>query len=402
VAKKLLVDLTPFDTPSRMRGIGRYIRELALGLTELPARELEGIELLGLTSLGWTGEARVTADLASFEGSPALTRPDERDSYRWAYRQRVALWRALRRLRVDAFHQTDHHATPLLMGWSGAKRIATCHDLVGSRFPEHYFGAKDGGAFVGSRIERRRYASADLVVAISDATRVDATRFARVPADRMVRVYPAVDVERWAGPPTQSTATVLDRHGLMGKRFALYVGGCDWRKNLEGMIGGLAVARAAGDDIVLAWAGSLDAHFVARIESEAQRAGVADRVTLLRFVSDDDLSVLYREAVAHLFVSRCEGFGLTVVEAMASGCPVITTTGGSLGEVAGDAALLVDPDDHAAIGAALLRLRDERPLADALRVLGRLRAPKFSRHVQATAMARVYRNFFNLPEPPAR
>jgi glycosyltransferase involved in cell wall biosynthesis len=92
-------------------------------------------------------------------------------------------------------------------------------------------------------------------------------------------------------------------------------------------------------------------------------------------------------------VSRCEGFGLTVVEAMAAGCPVVTTNGGSLLEVAGDAALEVDPEDPPAIGDALLRLcRDPELAADLVR-RGRDRAPAFSRAAQARAMARVYRTF---------
>jgi glycosyltransferase involved in cell wall biosynthesis len=122
-----------------------------------------------------------------------------------------------------------------------------------------------------------------------------------------------------------------------------------------------------------------------------RRFGVSDAVRMLGFVSDDELAVLYRAASAHVLVSRCEGFGLTVVEAMASGCAVLTTRGGSLDEVAGDAALTVDPDDHAAIGDALLRLASDAALRADLAERGRKRAPQFSRAVQATAMARAYR-----------
>jgi len=86
-----------------------------------------------------------------------------------------------------------------------------------------------------------------------------------------------------------------------------------------------------------------------------------------------------------------------VVEAMAAGCPVVTTNGGSLGEVAADAALQVDPEDPRAIGDALLRLCWEPDLVEELVRRGRERAPVFSRAAQAQAMARVYRAFLNLP-----
>jgi glycosyltransferase involved in cell wall biosynthesis len=389
---RLVLDLTPLDTPSGPRGIGRYIRELATGLSELPKDELDGIEIVGLTSLGWTGDYRLTDDLASYRGDPNLPTPTESDFYRWAWRQRVALWRAVKSAGADAVHISDAHATPLFLG---CKKIVTCHDLVPTKFPDRYFGARDGGAFIGKRIERRRYHSADLVVAISDATRQDAISLLGIPEDRVVRVYNGVAVDRWSAPPRIEIEPTLRRFGLEGRSFVLYVGGSDWRKNVDGMMGGLARARERGADIDLAWAGHLQAAHVESVEAEARRCGVSDAVIRLGFVEDDDLAVLYRAARAHLLVSRCEGFGLTVVEAMASGCPVITTDGGSLAEVAGQAALQVDPENVPAIGDAIFRVSREPELRADLAARGRERAPLFSRSVQAKAMARVYRDFFN-------
>src|SRR5690606_27899472 len=161
------------------------------------------------------------------------------------------------------------------------------------------------------------------------------------------RVYNGVDVERWGAPSTAIPSDVANRYGLK-KPFVLYVGDGDWRKNIEGMIGGLARARAEGIEVDLAWAGKLAPSRSEAPEREARAAAVADAVHALGYVPDDDLRELYRAARAHLFVSRAEGFGLTVVEAMAAGCPVITTKAGSLAEVAGDSALAVDPEDHAA------------------------------------------------------
>jgi len=387
---RLVLDLTPLDTPSGPRGIGRYIRELALGLSELPADELDGFEIVGLTSLGWTGDYRITDDIASYRGDPNLPTPTEADFYRWAWRQRVALWRALRRARADAVHICDAHATPLFLG---CRKIVTCHDLVPTKFPDRYFGIRDGGAFTGKRIERRRYRSADLVVAISDATRNDAVTLLGLPADRIVRVYNGVDIERWSSPPRLETTATLARFGLAGRDFVLYVGGSDWRKNVDGMMQGLAHARAQGVDVCLAWAGHLQGAHVESVEAEARRLCMSEAVVRLGYVDDDELAVLYAAARAHLLVSRCEGFGLTVVEAMAAGCPVITTHGGSLGEVAGQAALQVDPENASEIGDAIARVCREPDLRSDLVQRGRERAPLFSRRVQAQAMARVYREF---------
>jgi glycosyltransferase involved in cell wall biosynthesis len=390
---RILLDLTPLDTPSGPRGIGRYIRELALGLSELPPEELRGIEIIGLTSLDWTGSSTVTRDIAGYRGGPRGAAPTETDFYHWAYRQRLLLWRAAKQAGADAVHICDPHATPLFLGMAGCRKIVTCHDLVPTRFPDHYFGVRDGGAFLGKRIERRRYRSADLVVAISDATREDVVGLLGVPPERVVRVHNGVDVQYWAASPAADRDETLERFHLRGRDYVLYVGGSDWRKNTEGMMAAVAHARAAGVDLRLAWAGHLQGGHVEAMENEARRFDVLSAVDRLGYVSDDELRVLYRAARAHLLVSRCEGFGLTVVEAMAAGCPVVTTNGGSLAEVAGDAALQVDPENPVAIGDALVRLCREHDVAADLVRRGRERAPLFSRAAQARAMAAVYRRF---------
>ena len=394
-SRKLLLDLTPLDTPSGPRGIGRYIRELAQGLALLPKEELGGIELVGLTSITWTGGYQVTDDVGSYRGGARSAAPTETDFYEWAWRQRLALWRAVQRIGAAAVHTCDPHATPLFLGLAGCKRIVTCHDLVPTRFPDRYFGAKDGGAYIGKRIERRRYLGADLVVAVSDATRDDVVTLLGVPPERIRRVHEGIDVDWWASPRDQAIGPTLERLGLGGRAFVLYVGGSDWRKNVEGMMAGLAHARSRGCDLELVWAGHLQPGHVASVETIAERFGVSPFLRRLGYVTDDDLAALYRAARAHLLVSRCEGFGLTVVEAMASGCPVITTDGGSLGEVAGDAALKVDPENAGAIGDALVRISSDAVLRADLARRGRERAPIFSRAAQARAMARVYREFMS-------
>jgi glycosyltransferase involved in cell wall biosynthesis len=215
-----------------------------------------------------------------------------------------------------------------------------------------------------------------------------------VPKERVVRVYNGVDVEQWAARArNHAKERALERWGLEGRAFALYVGGLHWHKNVEGMVGGIAHARALGLDVDLVWAGQLSDEQAATVRTRAREAGVENALRFIGYVSDEEVSLLYRAAVAHTLVSRAEGFGLTVVEAMASGCPVVTTAGGSLAEVAGDAALTVAPDDHAAIGRALVRLAREPDLRSSLIDRGRERAPRFSLAAQAKAMADVYRRF---------
>ncbi len=387
----VLLDLTSLDTPSRNRGHGRYVRELALGLAALPASETGALKFLALTQLDLAGRYRVTDDIAGFEGTPGRLSPGPKEHYHWAYARRFGLFRALRQVQAAAVHLPDPNATPLFMGLTQCRKIVTCHDVLPARYPSIYFGLRDGGPLVGLAIERRRYQSADLVIAISEATERDAQTMLGVRPERLVRVYNGVDVERWQQESPHSPADVLERHGLTNRPFALYVGGPDWHKNIEGMLAGVAAAKAQVPDVLLAWAGKLNPAQSEAIARLLQRYGIESAVKLLGFVSDEDLSLLYRQARAHVLVSWCEGFGLTVVEAMAAGCPVLTTSGGSLEEVAGDAALKVDPANHAEIGSALVRLFRDPVLRAQLRERGRLRAPSFARSVQARAMVRAYR-----------
>jgi glycosyltransferase involved in cell wall biosynthesis len=388
----VLLDQTSFDTPARTRGHGRYVRELSCGLAELPRADLGGLRLLALTHLDVDGSYRVTDDITAFQGSAEVPSPSPKDHYHWAYARRFALWRAVRAIGASAVHLGDPNATPLFMGLTKCKKIVTCHDTIPARYPSRYFGVRDGGPAIGLWIEKRRYRSADLVIAISDSTCEDARSILGVPGERIARIYNGVDVDRWAKEPEIERGPVLQRFGLEERPFALYVGADDWHKNVEGMLRGLADARRRGVDVHLAWAGKLRADHIEIVEAMVNRFGITEAVHRLGFVSDEELSVLYRAARAHVLVSWCEGFGLTVVEAMASGCPVLTTRGGSLGEVGGDAALTVDPSDHAAIGAALERLFSDAELRANLAARGRERAPQFSRRVQARAMARAYRD----------
>ena len=153
VPKRLLLDLTLLGTPGGARGIGRYARELARGLCELPAPELEGIELIGLLSVDWSGKYSATTDIAGYLDQSGTKLLEERDYYSWAYRQRLVLWRAAKQLHADAIHLCDPHATPRFLGLAGAKKIVTCTTSCRRDFPSTTWGGVMGEreSVVGSR-----------------------------------------------------------------------------------------------------------------------------------------------------------------------------------------------------------------------------------------------------------
>lgn len=386
----VLIDFSPLDTPTRVRGIGRYLMTLALGFSRLRPSNFPDLRLLALLSSTFSGHIRVTEDFSEVLRHPWNQSPSQLDRYRWAYSRRVSLWSVMRRLDARLVHLGDPNATPLAWSLARCKRIVTCHDLIPLQFPSIYLGHRDGFGLVGKQLIRRRFRSADHVVAISDATREEVIRLLGVSTAKVTRVYNGVDLSGWTTENPGDDLPRLQRHGLRRRRFLLYVGDVDWRKNPEGMILGLSEAVKSCDDLALAFVGKLEAHKVASIRQQAARANLLDRVHLLGFVSDSDLRALYRNALAHLFVSRSEGFGYTVVEAMASGCPVITTRCGSLAEVAGEAALRVDPEDPIAIGQAITTLERDATLARDLSARGIRWASQFSCEAQAGAMVDLF------------
>jgi glycosyltransferase involved in cell wall biosynthesis len=160
------------------------------------------------------------------------------------------------------------------------------------------------------------------------------------------------------------------------------------------MLRGLACARRdpRGRELCLVWAGRPHPRRGAAIASLAGELGLRDAFVALGHVEDRALAALYRSAVCLLFVSRLEGFGYPLVEAMASGCPVVTSGGSSLGEVAGDAALIVDPDTPESVAEAVITLLDDGAERERWRERALRRAPRFDREHMARQTIDVYRH----------
>jgi len=129
------------------------------------------------------------------------------------------------------------------------------------------------------------------------------------------------------------------------------------------------------------------------IRTSAEDLGIADRVMLTGFVSDAELKALYAQAMMLVYPSLYEGFGFPVLEAMSSGCPVITSNRSSLPEVAGEAGILVDPDNTQQLVAAMRLVLNDIGLAQKMRQLGQNRAELFSWQRCARETAAVYRHF---------
>ncbi|MBC8103288.1 MAG: glycosyltransferase family 4 protein [Cytophagales bacterium] len=297
-----------------------------------------------------------------------------------------------RDLRLDVFHHTDYVAHD----WAGAKcrHVMTIHDLIPVRFPERcrpdwLWFAEKAYAFAKQRAES--------VITYSRASQQDICGHLGLSEDQ-VAVIPLAVRDTLAQPVSEAEgAAVLASFGLAPRRYVLAVGRLDPLKNLERLVEAFAAAanQEGLQETTLVLTGprsdSSREDGQRRIEETLARHGLTDRCVFTGFVSDAQLAALLQGCQVFVFPSLYEGFGLPVLEAMAQGAPVVTSNVSSLPEVAGDAAILVDPTDTEAIAAAILEVAQNAGRAAEMRAAGRRRAAQFSWAATAAAHLRVYR-----------
>lgn len=270
---------------------------------------------------------------------------------------------------TDLFHATNYGAPRR----RGARLVVTVHDLTLLRFPEL------GTPALRAHVERAiaTLPEADQIIADSQATRDDLIQLTATDASRVHVVYPGCDARFTNIAADAARATVAQRFGLRHP-YLLHVGTLEPRKNAVALLRAferLVTGPAAGHTLVLVGRrGWIYEPILAALQAPA----LAGRVRLLDDVGNDDLPALYAAADLFVYPSLYEGFGLPVAEAMACGVPVITSATSSLPEVAGDAAIFVDPRDDAALAAAVARVLGDADLRATLAARGRTQAARFT------------------------
>jgi glycosyltransferase involved in cell wall biosynthesis len=289
----------------------------------------------------------------------------------WAY-----LWRMWREP-VDVFH-TQY------VGWTlgSAKLVLTVHDLSFEYFPETFPRVRA----LGLKMTRGSVRRAAAVIACSENTRRDLRRFYGVDEGKVYVIPEAADPMFSPCRMPGDLQKVRCRYGLR-KPYILSVGTLQPRKNIPRLVQAFLQARQApGFDLDLVLVGKEGWGPGLGLGSEAVEAGI--RMT--GYVPEDDLPVLYSGATAFVYPSLYEGFGLPVLEAMACGTAVITSNTSSLPEVAGDAAVYVDPSRTESLVQALLDVARRPAWRRELGERGLRRAQRFSWDDTARKTLAVY------------
>ena len=279
--------------------------------------------------------------------------------------------------------QVLHLPTPAPGRGRGLPLVVTVHDLLPLRHPDLFTRQTRAHTHLYAPFVRR----AARLITPSEYTRGEVIELLGVPAGRVVTVPNGLD-PRFS--PREIDRDKLAREFGITGRYVLAAGTLEPRKNLTAVLRAFPQVAEAFDDVTLVVAGGRGWRNDT-FESELARSTLAGRVRLTGFVSDERLTELYSGAACFVYPSLAEGFGLPPLEAMACGAPVIAGNRTALPEVLGSAGLLVDPEDHTALAAQLLRVLQDQELARSMRAAGLDRAGRFSWAATAAATEQVYR-----------
>jgi alpha-1,3-rhamnosyl/mannosyltransferase len=360
-------------------GIGRYVTNLARGLIPLLAAGER------LTVLFHPQHPLDLPDAPAVARLPVAASP-------FGPAQQWQMPRLLRHLRADLYHSA-YVGMPY---FPGVPTILTVYDLIPLLFPEQ---SSHRARLMARWANRLALRAAHTVLAISEATRRDYIRHLGVQPDKIVTVPLAAEFgsqgsgvrSQESGSGGQESRTT--HYALRTTHYVLYLGSNKPHKNLVRLIEAWGIAHRTSyiTDYTLIIAGAWDARYPAA-RQRAEALGLADRIVFLGPVAEADLPALYHGAALFVFPSLYEGFGLPVLEAMACGTPVVCSNTSSLPEVAGDAALQVDPLDVDALAAAIGRVLGDAALADDMRQRGLRQAARFTWAHTAQQTLAVYRS----------
>lgn len=376
-------------------GIGSYLRNLYGAVAALPVAALAPFDV----RLYYHRKDREHALQGRLKSATLWTPPHHRWE-RWALAAELAP-------RLPAVVHSPDHVAPQPLGW---RSVVTVHDLAFWRLPETH-SAESRAYYRGVTQTMRQSAR---VICVSNATRQDLLEMTQGDPAKVCVVYeapgpeyglvadqylrgPGGDVREQASGGVAQTderyeCVVSGSTDVPGDRpYFIFVGTMEPRKNVANILSALALLPAAGrPDLFLVGNPGYGAESLPDL---ARQLGIAGRVRWLGRKTAAEVAALYQgpQTLGLVYPSLLEGFGLPILEAMACGAPVITSDRSSMAEIAGNAALLVDPDDPTALAGALGRVAEDAALRYQLRELGLNHVKSFSWAHAASQTLDVFR-----------
>jgi glycosyltransferase involved in cell wall biosynthesis len=349
IPNNFLFDATPLDMDTSKRGIGSYV------FTLLNYLEKGNSNFVSL-------RFRKSNLLSSRELVFPLGNLSER--YLWAANASY-LPRFVRKNKIDLFHSTHPYTTIYSKKY---KTVATVHDLIPLIFYKEILGEKWYNAKLSYQYYLNNLKKVSHIIAVSHTTKDDCIKLLGINEDKITVVYEAVDNNRFFKISDSERLNKVIAKYVLPDKFFLYVGGLDFRKNYERMLNAfINISEKIPEHLVMVGAWGTNINLLKH-----------NKVHYLNFVSVEDLVSLYSLATGLIFPSLYEGFGIPVLEAFNCECAVLCSNNSSLAEIAGNAALLVDPYSVGDIARGIERLSCDQSFRKELVESGLIRAKCFS------------------------
>ena len=285
--------------------------------------------------------------------------------------------------RVDLFHGLSH-VLPFWMGRSGIPTVLTIHDVIYMRFPDFY-----------KKIDIRLYKfhtiggcrRATKILAISHQTKEDLIHFFNINPDKIVVIHQSCDKLFYERVTEEQKELVRQRYNLPGK-FILCVGTIESRKNQLAILKGVVEEKL---DVPVVLLGK-PTEYKQVLDEFIVEAGIRSQLIFLHGTNMEELQAIYQMAEVMVYPSFFEGFGLPVLEAQASGCPVITSDISSMPEAGGEGALYIDPYNNTEIGATIRKVLKNDEIRKELVQKGAENAALFSEQIVAEKLMSLYQS----------
>lgn len=370
--QKICLDIRVGQKASKFTGVGIYANHLACKLLELDV----GLDFYFLVLKGYD----LPFDIP-LEKLIIVNRPKRPEST-----QELFDFFDVKKKLIERGVSVFHSLVPgVITPSENLLVVTTIHDVIQDIIPQEH----DGSAYAKwlYRFKMSKAIKATKIITNSAITRND-----------LLRYYNLVNVDvtiTYLGPQFSGSDTLISNK-KSARPYLLYLGGFNFRKNIAQLIYAYADIATIFKDIDLVIAGKPSAGLDIKLRAICKEKNIEKRVLWLGFVQDKDLPALYTNSTIFIYPSLYEGFGLPVLEAMQMGTPVITSNKGSIPEIVGDAALMVNVESADDITHAITRLLNDESLQKRLSATGIKQAAKFSWEKCAYETAIVYKNMLQV------
>jgi len=359
---KILLDAFPLNAPKS--GVGYYTYHLLKALSQVYKSEDEFIYFYGRRFSKEIIDRPHSVDAATRKTLKALFR----DPYRITQPIKELIFKfGAKKINPDIYHETNY----VLLPYSG-KQVVTVFDMSIKRFPETH---PAGRVKFFNEYFDKRIPNANHILSISEFTKNELVEIMGISPDK-ITVTPLAQPENFYAP-SNSQIEQFKKEKQLPDNYFLYLGNIEPRKNLISLIHAYKNFSESKHNIKLILAGE-QTWLSEPVIQEIKNLNLENSVFLPGYLDENDLPLWYGSALAFVYPSKYEGFGLPVIEAMAAGTPVITSNISSLPEVAGDAAVLISPDDIDAWANSMATIANSSEMRERYINSGITRASEFS------------------------